>query len=181
MHKAITPFYAVALCFTHLISGAFLKTGAAEAAELAWKIEYDDADRVTQITDPSGRGTKIQYSFDTSKQLLKVVRGHADGSIVSGEFSESGQLERMVDGAGVVSYGYDDLRRLNRVQRQGAAGIGYTYDTLDRIKTLQVGDFYRIEWIYDFLGRLASMKTPVGIVEYEYMTGQGQVIRKLPN
>lgn len=148
---------------------------------LGWKFEYDDGDRVTKVTDPAGRDTRVQYSFDDAKRLRKSVRTRADGSSVTIEFDQEGRRSSMTDGAGIVSYGYDNLGRLNRVQRRGAAAIAYTYDTLDRVTSLRVGDFYRVDYVYDFLGRLESMKTPVGVIQYEYLTGQGQVIRTLPN
>ncbi|MCM8594308.1 RHS repeat-associated core domain-containing protein [Accumulibacter sp.] len=100
---------------------------------------------------------------------------------VAREFDESGRLQAMSDAAGSVSYGYDERGRLSRVQRQGAPAIGFVHDLQNRMTRLQVGDFYRIDYGYDFLGRLESMKTPAGTVKYEYQTGQGRVIRTLPN
>ncbi len=172
------------ICFCILLACVSSSTAPAASTasdELIWRFEYDDADRLTKISDPAQRDTRIRYSFDDSKRLRKISRLYADGSSVSNEFDETGQLNRMTDGEGTVAYGYDDLGRLNRVQRHGSHIVIYTHDTLDRIKTLQVGAFYRVEYTYDFLGRLASMKTPAGVIEYEYMTGQGQKVRKLPN
>ena len=45
----------------------------------------------------------------------------------------------------------------------------------------QVGAFFTLDYGYDFLGRLASMTTPAGRIEYRYETGQGIVVRTLPN
>lgn len=87
----------------------------------------------------------------------------------------------MTDTAGTVSYGYDDQGHLTRVERKGASAVTYTHDRLDRITSIQVGDFYRIEYGYDFLGRLETIKTPAGVITYEYLAGQGQVVRSLPN
>ena len=149
--------------------------------ELAWKYEYDEGDRLVKTVDPAGRATQLQYSFYDTNRLRKLVRTGDDGASVTREFDETGRLTRMTDGAGIVSYTYDDRGRLNRIARQGTHAIAYTYDTLDRITSLQVGDFYRIDYAYDFLGRLASMKTPAGLVTYDYQTGLGQVVRSLPN
>lgn len=148
---------------------------------LGWKIEYDDVDLITKIIDPAGRTTRIEYGFDEAERLRRQVLTAADGSAVIREFDERGRLSTMTDGAGAVAYGYDDLDRLNHVQRHGAPAVTYTYDTLGRIKTLQVSSFYRIDYAYDFLGRLASMDTPAGVVRYDYLTGQGKVVRTLPN
>lgn len=149
--------------------------------ELSWRLAYDDADRLTAITDPAGRSTRLEYQLDASQRVRKVVRTTAGGSTVTRELDERGRLVAMTDDGGVVSYGYDDLDRLTRVARQGSPPIAYTYDTQDRVKTLQVGDYYRIEYDYDFLNRLSSMDTPVGRIKYEYLTGQGKIVRTLPN
>ncbi|MEN8130841.1 MAG: RHS repeat-associated core domain-containing protein [Pseudomonadota bacterium] len=149
--------------------------------ELGWKFEYDDSDRVTKVIDPAGLSTKIRYILDKAKRLRKFVQTTAEGSTVIHEFDERGRRSSMRDEVGTVTYGYDDLSRLIRVHRRGVPTITYSHDTLDRIKSLQVGDFYRIEYYYDFLGRLESMKTPVGVIRYDYLTEQGKVIRTLPN
>ncbi|VAW41674.1 hypothetical protein MNBD_CHLOROFLEXI01-519 [hydrothermal vent metagenome] len=149
--------------------------------ELGWKFDYDDGGRISKVIDAAGRTTDYQYVFDKDDRLHKLTRTTADGSNVILQFDERGQRTSMRDKAGTVSYEYDDLGRLILVQREESPAVTYSYDTLDRIKVLQVGDFYRIEYTYDFLGRLESMDTPAGIVRYDYLTGQGKVVRILPN
>jgi RHS repeat-associated protein len=153
------------------------KTGDA----LEWKIEYGDADLISKMIDPAGRATRITYSFDEGESLRRSVLTSVDRSAVIREFDGLGRRSTLTDSAGTVTYGYDDLDRLNLVQRDGFPAITYTDDTLDRIKTLQVGDFYRIQYTYDFLGRLASMATSAGVVRYDYVIGQGKVVRTLPH
>ncbi len=164
------------------VIGVNCAVASSNSESFGWKFEYDKGDRIVKVTDPAGRDTRIEYIFDeTNQHLRERVKTTADGARVSHEFDASGRLLRMTDGAGSESYRYDERGRLNNIERQGAAKIAYTYDSQDRISSLQVGDFYRIGYTYDFLGRLAAMKTPVGVIEYEYLTGQGKVIRKLPN
>lgn len=159
---------------------AAAKTGTS-ADSIGWQFEYDEGDRVTKSTDPAGHETRFQYAFDNSKRLRKATRTAADGSSVIREFDDSGRLTSMKDSAGATSYGYDDVGRLNRIDRQGTPAVIYSYNTLDRVTRLQVGDVYRIEYGYDFLGRLESMTTPAGVIRYEYRTGQNQLVRTLPN
>lgn len=149
--------------------------------EFGWKFAYDDSGRISKLIDAAGRTTDFRYSFDKDDRLRKLVRTTADGSNVILQFDERGLRTSMRDSARTMSYGYDDLGRLKQVQREGTPAVTYSYDTHDRIKVLQVGDFYRIEYIYDFRGRLESMETPAGIIRYEYLTGQGKVVRTLPN
>jgi len=150
-------------------------------AVLSWRVEYDAQDRTAAVVDPAGRATRFGYEDDEQGRLRRLVRTSPDGAAVTRDLDERGRLVAMRDGAGTVGHGYDDLGRLNRVAREGMPAIAYTHDTLDRIKTLQVGDFYRVEYHYDFLGRLESIDTPAGAVRYEYLTGEGKVLRQLPN
>jgi RHS repeat-associated protein len=191
MKLAVTPsllcrFISIIalLAFSLSLAGACLAASPVikeKDERLAWNFAYDDDGRVVKAIDPAGRETAFQYIFDDGKRLRKVVRTSTDGAVVTQEFDESGLLSRMIDSEGDITYGYDGWKRLNRIERQETPAIAYTYDTQDRVASLQIGDFYRIEYGYDFLGRLETMKTPAGLVCYEYLTGQGQVVRTLPN
>jgi len=150
--------------------------------ELAWAFEYDPGGRVTRVTDPAGRDTRIGYDFDPANQRLrKRVRTTADGGQVTHEFDSEERLARMTDSLGSVTYGYDDRSRLQTIQREGAPAITYTYDAQGRVIRRQVGDFFTLNYTYDFLGRLAALDTPAGRIGYDYATGQGTVIRTVPN
>lgn len=149
--------------------------------ELTWRLDYDAAGRTVAITDPAGRPTRFGYGQDGQGRVRQVTRTNPDGVAVTRDLDEQGRLVGMRDGAGTVTYGYDDRGRLNRVARAGAAPVLYTYDDADRVKTLRIGDDYRVEYGYDFRGRLAYLETPAGRIRYEYLTGAGQVVRDLPN
>lgn len=151
------------------------------AAPLAWKYQYDEDDRLVRKTDPAGCSTMFQYSGGDKGAPLSVTKTSPEGPATVWQLDDRSRLAKMSDEFGAVDYGYDELGRLNRVQRKGAPAITYEYDTLDRVTRLQIGDFYELVYKYDFLGRLESAKTPAGIIWYEYRTGQGIFIRNLPN
>ena len=180
-HKAFLSvlFFALVLVSTTACIARTIKEDS--NAKFGWKFEYDDKHRIIKSIDPAGKSIKIGYSFDHNEHLRKLVLTNKNGIEVIHEFDNQGKRMRMTDNAGSVSYAHDELDRLTRVRRRDLPAIIYTYDTLDRIKVLQLGDFYRIEYTYDFLGRLASMNTPAGTVSYNYLTGQGKLIRTLPN
>ena len=172
-----------ALCVIFLaivfLGGCSLWTGR-NSNKVGWSFEYDKSGHITKITDTAGRTIRLEYAFDRANRLRRLVRTTAD-AVITTEYDEDERPIRMTDAAGTVSYGYDERGRLNRVQRQQSPPVIYAYDTLDRITSIHVGEFYETEYKYDFLGRLESIKTPAGTVQYEYLTGQGELIRTLPN
>lgn len=174
----------VGICITAFLAVApvgAMPSAVSSGGTLDWQYEYDEQDRLTATIDPAGRKTRLLYTVDKENRLRRFERTTEDGVRVIREFDEAGRLSKMIDGAGTVSYGYDSESRLNLVGRKGSPAITYTYDSLDRLTRLQVGDFYRIDYRYDYLGRLQSMNTPAGDIRYEYLTGQGQILRRLPN
>ncbi|MDC1287562.1 hypothetical protein N8198_06730 [Gammaproteobacteria bacterium] len=179
--KALSQILLLFLSLGLIFSGHLLAASSNEPVGLGWKFAYDDDGRISKITDVADRTTSFQYELEEKDRLRMLIRTADDGSDVILRFDENGQRTSMHDSLGTVSYNYDDLGRLIKVQREDSPAVAYAYDTFDRIRLLQVGDFYRIEYNYDYLGRLESMKTPVGVVQYDYVNGQGTVVRKLPN
>ncbi len=180
-NKTLSRIIPLFLSLGILFAGSLFAANSNAPSELGWKFAYDDDGRIRKVIDVAGRTTGFQYELDAKDRLRMLIRTADDGSSVILRFDESGQRTSMHDSLGTVSYGYDDMGRLTKVQREDSPAVAYAYDTFDRIQVLQVGDFYRIEYKYDYLGRLESMKTPAGIVKYDYVNGQGTVIRSLPN
>jgi len=65
-------------------------------------------------------------------------------------------------------------------EREGTPSLNYEYDSLGRLKTCKLAGKTLTEYEYDYLGRIAFLKTPAGVIRYEYQTGKGRVIRTLP-
>lgn len=152
-----------------------------QAAELSWSMRYDDAGRITSITDPAGRKTTVAYGVDEKKCLRTVTRIHADGTKVTWDLDQFGRRVGMTDAADTVRYTYDRLGRLATVCREGHPAIAYGYDTFDRLTAISLGGGLDIRYAFDFLGRLARIETPAGPIIFEYQTGLGKIIRTLPN
>ena len=87
----------------------------------------------------------------------------------------------MRDAVGAAAYEWDEVGRLKSVRRRGGVGISYAYDALGRLTTYSLGGANTVEYEYDFMGRVAAMKTPAGPITYQYQTGDGRVVRTLPN
>jgi len=148
---------------------------------LSWRVEYDDQGRIARSVDPAGRVTQYGYVPVSDGPLQSFTATPSEGAPVTWIFAPDGQLSAMNDAEGEVMYSYDNRGRLKAIERKGTPVIQYGYDDIGRIAELSVGDFYRIAWTYDFLGRIAALETPAGRIFYEYQTGQGIVIRSLPN
>lgn len=148
--------------------------------KISWQQQFDTIGQLSKLIDPAGRETTITYSEDSSWMTF-VTKTNADGNVVKLGYNHRGQLLSMTDGSGTVAFKYDDFGRLIQVQREGEPAVRYNYDLENRITNQTVGDFYAINYTYDFLGRLSSINTPAGTISYDYQTGQGQVIRELPN
>ncbi len=168
-----------ALFFVLIITTASFPVCALEP--LAWKYEYDDLDRVISKIDPAGRITRFQYSESMEGILNEITKTSPDGNSVVWQYNDKNQLKKMIDESGIVEYGYDELGRINHVQRMGQPVISYVYDTLDRITGLKIGESFGLTYKYDFLGRLSKIKTSAGEISYDYQTGRGVVTRTLPN
>ncbi len=167
-----------------LLVSSILFVGKSSTAEIqeqiSWSRGFDEQDRLTKLIDPAGRETRFEYSI-TPQETQRVMKVPPEGSRVIWDYDNRGRLSNMTDGSGNVSYGYDDLGRIDYIKREKEPAITYDYDMQDRIVRMGVGGLYELTYSYDFLGRLESINTPFGTITYEYRTGQGLLVRTLPN
>jgi RHS repeat-associated protein len=173
-------FVASIVCLSLLLSAGDAVC-APVSSDLSWRVKYDDAGLVIQSTDPAGRTTAFSYEKDKDGAVIRMNRAPSDGKPVSVQLDTQSRPINMTDEVGSVDYEYDDFGRLRSVRRQGEPAISYENDSLGRLTQLCVGEFYRLSYAYDFLNRIESIETPAGVVRYEYWTGQGTVLRILPN
>ena len=162
--------------------------GAPDATTLTFG--YDDARRLTRITD--GLGNYIEYQLDTEGNreaerihdstgyLLKQITQTFDlynrldtsaqaNELRDSDFAPNGTLEQTTDGRGSVSgYSYDALKRLTQVvQDQGGsdpttanATTRYNYDAGGRLSSVTDPINGSTSYIYDDLGNLLTQDSP---------------------
>jgi RHS repeat-associated protein len=171
-----------------LLSAIFIpdQTTAATSAKpsktgFGWRYEYDTRGRITSITNPANKKTKIRYTQNRKGGLSGMTQKLPDGSRVKFEFDKYGRRTKMVDSAGTVHYVYDKFGHLTKVHREGTPAISYGYDTLDRIKLISIGTRFTLLYAYDFRGRPEKITTPVGNIRFSYNSKTGAVVRRLPN
>lgn len=162
--------------------------GTADATTLTFG--YDDARRLTRLTD--GLGNYIAYQLDTEgnreyervydntgalkKQLHQTfdLYNRLDTTDQANEttnptYAPDGTLDNSTDGRGIVTdYSYDALKRLTQtVQDQNGTDAGsadattqYDYDTADRLTSVTDPVNGNTLYVYDDLGNRLSQTSP---------------------
>ncbi len=178
--------------WTYLATGevASITTGFASPAATTLSFGYDDARRLTRITD--GLGNYFEYTLDTEgnrtfervldnsgslkKQLSQTfdVYNRLDTTRQANElldynFAPDGTLGSLTDGGGaVIDFSYDALKRLTQVVRdRGGAEpdtadttSDYGYDVADRLISVTDPNRGDTRYAYDDLGNLISQTSP---------------------
>ncbi|MCK5604128.1 hypothetical protein KAR91_19730, partial [Candidatus Pacearchaeota archaeon] len=147
----------------------------------SWQYDYDTHGRITRITDPANKKTKIRYTQNKKGGLSGMTQELPGGSRVKFKFDKYGRRTEMVDSAGTVRYDYDKFGHFTRVHRAGIPAITYGYDIRDRIKSISIGAQFTLRYSYDYLGRPEKITTPVGTIRFSYNSKSGAVVRRLPN
>ncbi|HHJ16880.1 MAG TPA: hypothetical protein ENJ80_09305 [Gammaproteobacteria bacterium] len=195
--------------WTYLATGEVESITTADGTPNATTLSfgYDDARRLTRITD--GAGNSIAYTLDTEgnrtfertydagntlrKQLSQTfdIYNRLDTTAQANEttnpdFAPDGTLDLQTDGRGsTTDYSYDALKRLTRVV-QDMNGTGpeantttaYGYDVQDRLTSVIDPNNGNTTYTYDDLGNLISQTSPdTGTTGFRY-DAAGNLIRK---
>ena len=178
--------------WTYLPTGevASITQGDGTADETRLSFGYDDARRLTRLTD--GRGNYIEYQLDTegnreaeriydnsgtlTKQLTQTfdLYNRLDTTAQMNEqtdpdFAPDGTLDRSTDGRGAVTdYSYDALKRLTQVMQDqngsdpgtANATTGYGYDVADHLTRVTDPINGTTTYAYDDLGNLLTQTSP---------------------
>ena len=155
---------------------------------------YDDARRLTRITD--AHGNYIEYTLDTegnrifektcdsTSTLRKTLTQTFDSynrrddssqanEVADYDFAPDGTLDRLTDGEGsVTDSSYDALRRLvTTTQALGSLNVQtqYGYDVADRLTSVTDPNGNAITYGYDDLGNLLDQTSPdTGTTSFQY-------------
>jgi len=134
-------------------------------------LEYDTADRLTNISYPGGRS--LQFSYNADGQRTKMVS--QDGYTTNYSYDTRGRLKTLTDGSGktIITYEYDAASRLTKETNGNGTYTTYKYDSLGQVTNLVNYDSKgvinsRFDYTYDNLGRRTTMTTLEGTFHYGY-------------
>jgi RHS repeat-associated protein len=162
--------------------------------------EYDELNRLKQVTDPAGG--VMHFAYDANDNLSSVIdprglitsytysgfgdlvsQGGPDSGSTTNTYDAAGNLHTSTDARGAVStYSYDALNRPVSVS-YSVGGVtdetlGFTYDAGTNGKGHLTGASdasHSMVWVYDPLGRVASKNQTVGTLSltigYSYTNG----------
>ncbi|MGD8843270.1 MAG: RHS repeat-associated core domain-containing protein [Gammaproteobacteria bacterium] len=178
--------------WTYLVTGEVetITTGYGSLATTTLTFGYDDARRLTRITD--GLGNYIEYALDTEDNRIGEA-AHDGGGVLKRQldqtfdlynrldtsaqanetrdlnFAPDGTLDVETDGNSVVTdYSYDTLRRLTQTTRDlggsdpstADATTRYGYDVAARLTSVTDPIDGTTTYAYDDLGNLVSGTSP---------------------
>jgi YD repeat-containing protein len=178
--------------WTYLPTGEVesITQGAGSIDATSLTLDYDDARRLTRITD--GLGHYIEYILDSEGNVEQENYHDASGNLkktltqtfdlynrlndfsqlneaVDADYNPDGTLDRSTDGKGVVTdHGYDSLLRLTSMTRDlggtdsttANALTQYGYDAQDHLTSVTDANGGQTLYVYDDLGNLLSQTSP---------------------
>ncbi len=141
-----------------------------------WNYQYDGVDNQTQLTD--ARSKSATKTYDQLNRLATVSYPSDPTVTYIYDTNTKGTLAQVADGAGTVSYTYDN--RLRKTQEQRVTdGITwttqFTYDAANRLLTRTNPDSEVLTYAFDAQGEVASLSGIVNNIDYN---AQGKVTSK---
>jgi RHS repeat-associated protein len=153
-----------------------------------WNVySYDDYDRPTEILYASGKRDRWTYSentitgsiegvsstktFSAAGQLIKVTDA---GGTITYSYRPDGQTERIVTNGVTTSFTYDDYGRQLTVNDPSAGTETVTYDAKGNIATQRDAGGNQTSFVYDNYNRLTQKQMTEYNVNYTY-DGKGNL------
>lgn len=171
-------------------------------------LTYDDARRLTKVTDQ--QGNYVEYTLDTEgnqlfektydpnnvlKKLIAQVfddYDQVDTTTQSGvtndlDYGSNGNLNQQTNGNNVITdYSYDALNRLTQITQDFGTGTlptsntitAFEYDTQDRVSKVTDANNHNTLYQYDDLGRLTKLTSPDTGIDVFTYDAAGNVLSK---
>lgn len=121
--------------------------------------DYDNLDRITQVTDPFGNVVGYGYDAASNRNLIQ----YETGKVVDYTFNDNGRLETLTDWAGhTFTYHYDGAGNLTDLDYPNEAKEQRSYYANERLQTLthvmpDASPFISYTYQYDPAGNIVGM------------------------
>ena len=126
---------------------------------------YDDADRLTSVTDPAGNVT--QYIYDTENNLLSIT--DANGHSTTFTYDAFGRVTQTTFPSNYFeTYAYDADNNLTSKTDRKSQTIQYVYDALNRLTKKTYPDSTTAEYTNDLVGKILQVNDPTGTFGFAY-------------
>jgi RHS repeat-associated protein len=126
---------------------------------------YDDADRLTAVTDPASHTT--QYAYDTEDNLLSIT--DANNHTTQFACNARGWVTQTTFPSTLAeSYTYDAVGNLLTKTDRKSQTIQYLYDALYRLSSKTYPDSTSVEYAYDLAGKVQQVSDPTGTYGFSY-------------
>lgn len=138
--------------------------------------QYDELDRLTEVTDPANGVT--HYTYDASDNLTSVT--DPKGLVTTYQYNGLGDLlQQSSPDSGVTQYTYDVAGNMATRTDAREQTATHSYDALNRVTQVQYSDHtqtFSYDNCLNGIGRLCGL-SDAGTTAYEY-DPQGRVTRK---
>ena len=126
---------------------------------------YDDADRLTAVTDPANNIT--QYGYDTEGNLTSITDGNQHTTNFA--YDAFGRVTKTTFPSTLYEmYGYDGVGNLLSKTDRKNQTIQYVYDALNRLSSKTYPDTTAVDYIYDLAGKIQQVSDPTGTYSFAY-------------
>ncbi|MBD5544693.1 MAG: PKD domain-containing protein, partial [Lachnospiraceae bacterium] len=130
---------------------------------------YDEAGRISTITETTGTGEILQTSYQYTKGRLSTVTDKAKQESRYA-YDQKGNIQAVTDPVGwTTAYSRDDMGRVTQVTNAlGQKAAAYTYNSEGLLKSEENGREQEKTYTYDALGRITKTKDKEGTIRYTY-------------
>lgn len=134
-------------------------------------LEYDESDRLTNITYANGRS--LTYTYDAGGRRTSM--SDDNGNTVNYGYDAAGRLASLTNGEGnaIIGYSYDDVGRLVREDNGNGTATTYSYDAAGQLTSIvnlapDESENSRYDYTYDLSEQQIGASTLNGSWSYEY-------------